>query len=479
MTAAASIVVPSPMLRSRNFEWQQEAWRFYKALGAFKYAMLWFSQTMSRVRLTAALTPKTQGEPPEIVDSGAAYDLVREFFNGTAGQSQFMKDIAIQLNVPGEGYVAMYDEPDEDKRCYIVRSITQLRPSTGRAAVNGRSQRVTLWEDEVDSGVWRKLPPETYVFRMWQPDGEKSFLPDSPAQAALPVMRVIDMMERRVIAQSVSRLASNGLLLYPSEVTFPVKPGYEKSLDPFTAEWLDIAAKTIENPGGPLAALPMPIKVPREYIKDFTHLDFANTYDERLMEILNLFYDKLGVAMNMPKEVVTGMGNANHWNVWGLDEQGIEVHIKPHAELICAGLTKGYLHPSLKAANEPTSGPDGRDYIVWYDTSELDVPPDRSAAADAAYDRQAINREAYVNAKGFSKDVIPTDEELREQLLIQMAKDPASAPQAIEELTGKPIEALPSAAPAAPVEPVDENQPTQAPPQQRPGEDRSSGAPAT
>lgn len=426
------------MLRTTNLEWQKEAWNFYRNLGAFKYAQLWFAQTLSRVRLAAAVSG-TAGSPPEIVTSGPAFDAMNSFFNGTAGQSQFMKSISTQLNVPGEGYVVMYDDPSVGERCFHVKSISELRPSSLRAKSRRGGEKIQLWEMEIDAAVWQPLPPDTLVFRMWRPDEEKSYMPDSPAQAALPLMRIIDMMERRIVAQSVSRLASNGLLLYPQEVTFPAKPGYEKVLDPFTAEWLDIAEKAIQNPGSALAAIPMPVKVPQQYIKDFTHMDFANTYDERVMEILQSFYDKLGVAMNMPKEVVTGMGSSNHWNVWGLDEQGIEVHVKPDVEMICAGITKGYLHAWLTAAGAPLRDDQGREYIAWYSTSDLDVPPDRSAAADAAFDRQQISGAAYREAKGFPKETEPSKDELRQQLLLQMAKDPTQAPAAIEELTGSPV----------------------------------------
>jgi hypothetical protein len=295
-----------------------------------------------------------------------------------------------------------------------------------------------LWQIEVDEGVWKTLPYETHVFKQWYPDAEKSWRPDSPARASLGALRVLRMLHNRVIAMSVSRLASNGILLYPQEVTFPPKPGYEGTPDPFTAEWLDIASKVIDNPGSALAAIPMPLKVPHSYIESFKHLDFANSYDERIAELINLYYDKLAIGMNMPKEVVTGMGGTNHWNAWQLDEQGITVHIAPAAELITQGVTKGWLHPALKAVGEKTRTPDG-EIIVWYDTSELVVPPDRSAAADSAYDRQEISGKAYRREKGFAEGDKPTKQELREQLLLQMSKDATSAPVAIEELTGTPV----------------------------------------
>jgi hypothetical protein len=422
-------------VRLTNQEWQREGWEFYHNLGTFRYAILWHSQTMSRVRLTAAVEASGGDEPEPVID-GPAAELMANFFGGTAGQSAYMRKMDVMLQVPGEGYVIGEPDIDDPSTYYwCVKSIDQMRVSSGR--VNGETQDV--WEIEVDRGAWRPVNPDSLVFRQWTPDDQYDFLPDSPTRGALLDMRLIAMLQKRIVAQSVSRLASNGVLLYPSEMTFPAKKGYEQEEDPFTAEWLDIAGKTIQNPGSALAAIPMPVKVPKEMIDSFKHMDFANTYDDRVMDILTFFYDRLATAMNMPKEIVAGMGKTSHWNAWTLDEQAVEVHIKPPVEDIVSGATKGYLVPGLKAMGAPLRDAKGRRYIIWYDTSELDVPPDRSAAADAAYDRQTINATAYRREKGFSESDEPSNDELRTQLLVQMAKDPTAAPAAIEELTGSPV----------------------------------------
>lgn len=437
LLASAAIMPPSRRLVLQTYAWQQEVWDFYHALGTFKYAMLWHSQTMSRVRLTAA-SIEPGGDEPVPIESGPAVDLMESFFGGTTGQSQYMRLMDIQLQCPGEGYVVA-ETTEEGEQCWRVLSGNQLQVTSGRASVNGRTRAVDLWQIEVDTGVWHTLPYDSLVFRQWNEDAQYTYKPDSPARAALGDMRIISMMQKRLIAQSVSRLASNGLLFYPSEITFPAKKGYEDADDPFTAEWLDIAGKTIANPGSATAAIPLPIKVPREYIKDITHLDFSNAYDEKVMEIMAFFYDRLATAMNMPKEVVSGMGDTSHWNAWSLDEQGVETHIKPPVEDMVAGITKSYLHPALKAMGEPTTLQNGSRIICWYNTSQLDVPPDRSASADAAFDRNQISGSSYRREKGFDEADKPNKDELREQILLSVVKDPTMGPGAIEELTGTPV----------------------------------------
>jgi hypothetical protein len=429
--------MPSRALRLNKYPWQSTLWNYYRdGIGAFKYAMLWHSQTMSRVRLTAAIS-EPGGDEPTPITEGPAVDAMLDFYGGPSGQSQYMGQMDLQLQIPGEGYVVGEEDPDDSsKKIWCVKSNAEMQVVSGKKKRGGTTD---LWSVQIDEGVWKTLPEESVVFRQWIPDPERGWRPDSPARGALRTMQLIDMLERRVMAQAVSRLAMNGVLKIASEITFPINPDFKDAHDPFIAEWLDIAGKAIENPGSALAAMPLPLKIPAQYFDKIEHLEFANTFDERLMEILRFAYDSLAVAMNMPKEVMTGMGDTSHWNAWSLDEQGIETHIKPPAEQLVQGLTKTYLKPWLRAAGAPLFDSSGAEFIVWYDTSELDVPPDLSAAADAAYDRQAITRKEYATAKGFSGEALPTKSELREQLLLQMAKDPANAPAAIEELTGSPV----------------------------------------
>lgn len=466
LVASAQIIQPSRNLRLVKYPWQTELWNYYReGVGAFKYAMLWHTQTMSRVRLVAALQHST-GEAPEPVLDGLPAEAMLEFYGGPSGQSQYMAGMDLQLQVPGEGYVVGYRDEMTGEYEWCVHSREEINVISAKTR-KGRTG--SLWQIQIDEGVWKTLPEDSYVFRQWVPDPERQWRPDSPSRGALPVLRLIDMLERRLMAQATSRLAMNGFLKYAQEITFVPNPKFKDTPDPFIAELLDIAEKVIQNPGSALAAMPLPIKLPAEHFDKFEHMPFANPFDERVMEILNGLYDKLSVSLNMPKEVVTGMGDTSHWNAWSLDEQGIETHIKPPAEQICQGLTKAYLKPWLVAAGAPLSTSDG-EYIVWYDTKELDVPPDLSEAADAAVDRIMISPASYRAAKGFSEDDAPNEKDVKELLLVKAATgDPSLTKSVIKELTGMEVE-LESNTPPPPVleQPpaTDETSPPNGPPPQ-------------
>jgi hypothetical protein len=463
VVSSAAVLTADRQLLLTVQPWQQDVWGYFHTLGTFRYAILWHAQTMSRVRLTVASVVPGGGEPV-VMTEGAAVDLMRSFFGGTAGQSQYLSRMDTQIQCAGEGFVvAEEDEVTGDRRWSVV-SIRQLRVTSRKLSTGAMGD---LWEMQYAPGMWRVLGENTLVFRQWHEDAEYNYLPDSPARAALADMRIIDMLQRRIVAQAVSRLAANGILLYPNDAVFPVNPKYKDEPDPFSAELLDLAKVAIAEPGSATAAMPFMLKLPAELIEKWRHLDFSNPFDQYLLPILEFAYDRLATAMNMPKEVVSGMGDTSHWNAWTLDEQGVELHIKPPAEELCAGITRAWLHPALLASGEPITTPDGAQIVCWYDTGQLDVPPDRSAAADSAFDRQMISPRAYRREKGFSEADQPTKDEMALQLELQLAKDPASAPTVIKELTGQTVSVPAPAAGTSPPGPGGE-QPAPPAPQPAP-----------
>lgn len=434
LTASAQILVPNNNLRLHNYPWQDTLWDYYRdGVGAFKFGMRWHSQMMSRVRLVAALQRPT-GEDPEPITEGPVSDAMLMFFNGISGQSEYLNDMDLQMQVAGEGYVVgknigpgMYE--------WFVKSTRELDVVSGK----GKKNVTQLWRMQVDDSRWEVLPEDSYVFRQWFRDPEYSWRPDSPARGALKELKLIDLLERRLMSQSVSRLAMNGFLLYAQEITFPINPKFKDQPDPFVAELLDIAERAIDNPASALAALPLPIKLPSEHFDKFKHVPFSNPFDEKTMDILDGLYDKLSIAMNMPKEVITGMGSTSHWNAWTLSEEGIETHIKPDAEAYCRGLTTAYLHPWIRAAGLPTATSEGT-YIVWYTTEKLDTQPNLAEAADSARDRHAISDDAYRNAKGFDETDAPNNEELAKQLLMDAVKtDPSILESVIKLVTSRDV----------------------------------------
>lgn len=432
---AAAQVIGSAQLSDRkifqNESWQSEAWGFFDSLGEFNFGVMWLGQALSRVRLTAA-EQVPGGDEPEPLTEGPAADIVEQLGGGIGGRAAIMESLGVQVSVPGEGWVVAEREKTStplNLATWTVRSTDEIRPVAGA--------RTIQFEVRDGETVWRTLPGEALVCRIHKPHKRWSWRADSSARSAIPIMREIDLYNRRIIATMVSRLAMNGLLLIPQEATVTVPQQYADAPDPFVQMLIEVAANNIKNPGSASASIPIPVRFPSEFIEKWKHLTFGDGVDEPLLAAREKAIGRLATTLNMPAEVLTGLGDTSHWNAWQLEETGIKLHISPLAETIVGGLTVGYLHPMLKAAKQELVGPNGGKLVVWYDPSELTARPDKSAQALNAYDRLEISGTALRRESGFDESDAPDKKELAQQALKKLLGQPATALDVYAKLVGE------------------------------------------
>ncbi len=418
---------------------QWELWSFYAALGEFGAFVDWLKNAISRVRIGAAEIVQGADEPQMLTD-GEAAQLMEDFYGGTAGHGQFFQAMVPQLLVPGEGWLVAerydFDTPLSLAN-WSVQSTETIRQDRGPGG----------FEIQVAEGRWRSLLPDALPVRVWMPNPRRPWEAMSPSLAALPIMRRIDLVDKRIVAELLSRIVMNGMLWIPLEGQLPASPAYKDQADPFFAEFIDIASKNIGTPGSALAAMPMPVKYPAELIDKIRHLKFSDPFDEQLMIERDKELARLAKALPLSPERQQGMSDSNHWSAWVIDESDIKISIAPLCEIIFQALTIGYLQPMLAASGIPIVGPNGGKLIVWGDYSELTSPPDKSASTVAAYDRGEVSGTALRRESGLDESDLPTPEEQARMIWLKAARDGSSPshPLAIERLTG---EKAPAAAPA-------------------------------
>jgi hypothetical protein len=424
LTAAAAAVKASrSALVTSNARWQTEAWEFYDTLGEFRFAVEWKSEMISRVRLRAGRLVRGQDEP-ELLDSGPAVALVSELGGGIGGQSEMMATFSTQLSVVGESFlVGVQRGPDDND--WMVRSSDEIRVTN----VNGRDAFEVL-TDELGREVWEVLPANSLVTRVWRPHRRYHRLADAPTRSMRATMRELELANRKITAQYISRLASAGVFIIPDEVAFPVREEFQDAEDPFVLEWIETAREAIAQPGTASAAIPIPMRVPAEYADKFNFIDFTIKDDDKIIEKRESAIRRLATQVDVPAEILLGMGDVNHWSAWQLEESAIKTHISSDVETIAQSLTVGYLWPRLRAMGE-----DPTNLVVWYDTSELSLRPDRSQSAVELYDRMEINGAALRRESGFNESDEPDDEELRDMALRKLVSNPQIGFAAIAELT--------------------------------------------
>lgn len=428
LTAAAQVVsAPSPGARRvvpQYSTWQDELWAYYESLGEFNIAVTWRSYMLSRVRLRAARI-KPGSDEPEIVDAGPAADLVNELFNDPSAQSEMLSTLSIMMDVPAECWLVGETSGVDGRNSWRVVSSDEIRR-------RGKGFEIITEDSMVGDERWRVLGANSYVTRIWKPHKRKRYLPYSQAYAARSAMRELELVNRHITAQYLSRLASAGVVIFPDEIEFPVRPEFQDEPDPFMREWIEVAAEAIKTPGSAAAMIPMPFRVPGEYVDKVKHIDFTVKLDEKIIEKRDSARNRLAAQLSVPAELLFQAADVNHWGLWQLEESAIRTYISPDAEVIVGGLTRGYLHPRLRAAGVE----DWAEWVVWYDPSELAIRPDKSESATLAYDRFEIDGQAYRRELGFDEDDAPTDDELSKLILLKLTQQPQLALLALNELTG-------------------------------------------
>lgn len=433
--AAAPPRSPETQFLRNTEQWQNEVWRYHDTLGEFNFGIGWQANMLSRIRLRAARLQADQDEP-EIVTKGPAADLMMRLSGGVGGQAQLMKRLSVQLSLPGEGY--LIGETVGKLEQWQVRSVDEVRVQSGVYQV--------MDENTVTTGQeWRNLAEDHHIVRVWRPHDRYYHLADSPARSAREVMRELELINRKIAAEYLSRLASAGVVLFPDELNFPVREEFADEPNPLMSEWIEIAATAIKNPGTASAVIPIPLTGPADVLDKVKLIDFTLKIDEKTIERRDSAIRRLAMKLDIPSEILLGMGKSNHWSAWQIDEGALKAHIAPLAELICDSLTRGYLQPRLEASGEDPSG-----WVVWYDMSELAIKPDRSDNATLAYDRQELSGAAYRKYLGLSEDDAPEQGDMEEiGLKLLLRTVPNAAPAALDKLVGHKVLDVDTGAPAA------------------------------
>jgi len=418
--------------RSRD-NWQSEAWDFYDGPDGegLKFGVTWLSNLISKARLRAAKVVSGDTEP-EPLESGPAVDAVEALAGGVEGQSQLLRSFVVQLSVPGVGYLlgssGLADiTPDtdnaDDQWRVVSQDVLRLKnPATPNSP--------PVYELQYDEGAWKTLPPEdTMVVKFWRPHQRWFWKPDSPTHAAIGALRELRRINQYIDATLVSRLAGAGLLVFPTEARFPTAPTETQGQHPFITEVLNVMMTAVRQPGTAAQIVPIPVEVPAEHVDKFKLVNWSTELSDRILEMRESAQKRVATALDVPPEVIMGMGDLTHWNAWQISEDAINVHAEPLLELITGDLTRNYLTPVLKAQGEDTE-----DIVLWADTSAMSAKPDQSKPALDLYDRGELGGDSTRRVLGFAESDAPDDEELAAWAFRKLVSDSTLAAAALKGL---------------------------------------------
>lgn len=459
LVASAADLTNSKLRRPTRIgsdDWQNEAWYFYDTVGEFRFAVAWKAQAVSRATLT--ITEDTPaGEVT--VTTGPEVDALAALHGGGAGHAQMLNTLTLHLEVPGESY--LIGEP--------VGSDLAPEDRWGVYSNDEVTYRAGAWTLDRGDGQPRTLPEDAVVIRLWHSHPRKWVEADSPARAVLPVLREIEGLTKHVAATVDSRLAGAGVFMVPSEMTFAGSTPDENTdpdYDPFIAKLTKAMTTAIGDRDSAAALVPVVVRAPGALIKAAQHFTFATPLDEKALDLRAEGIRRLALGLDQPPEVLLGLSDSNHWSAWQIDEAALKTHIEPTCEMITSALTERWLRPAVEAMGAQVN-PARR---INYDVSVLRLRPDRSAEAQAAYDRLELSGEALRRETGFDQGDEPKPDEVAARLLRRVASGVVAPDTTVAALNRLGVNLpAPAGQPAgdpdlrAPKEPGDVEDPTPAP----------------
>lgn len=441
---ASARVLPAPSRRSLSepADWQAEAWGYYDTVGEARFASSWFANALSRVRLSLAYRGQAGSEPVLLDEDDPRNDEIERLAGGETGQSQLLASFAPHLIGPGICYLVGLEDPMRGEH-WQVFSREEIRVRSGAYQVLTGPDR------------WTPLPGDALPVEVWRPHPRRHFEPDSPMRPLLPVLRELSLLTQHVEASATSRLAGAGILVIPSEATFPVSDKNKDSAFPLLEELMDAMITPIGDRAAASAVVPFLVQLPGEYAGFVNHIEFSTGFDERTEALRNEAIRRFASGMDMPAEVLLGLGDSNHWTAWQIEESAVKLHVVPMLETICQALTIGWWRPMVEAGRMTGQEvADGDELIVWYDLAGLVVRPDRSADAMNLYDRDELGGDGLREALGYGDDDKPKLEDVvRMKLVRALEANPTLAPMILPAL-GVDLELGPMPAPAVVTEPA-------------------------
>lgn len=454
-----------------NQQWQGEALTFYETSGEAWYAAQFYARAIAKLRLYAAKVDEN-GEMEEVKDNpeDPAVLAVERIKDSSGGRGQLLGAWARLMFLTGETYLTVTENPDTEEEVWECLSSDELRIAPGRGYVRYSAPSVT--PEELLNAPDDAFEPlgagkrTAVVYRLWRRHPRYSMLADSPMRACLSLFEELQLLQLAVRARARSRLAGAGILAVPTEIVManlPTGAELDQSKSPVMEMIQKAATTAIQNPGSAAAVVPIVLQGPAEFLKELRWISVGNEqekYEEQGLrtELLG----RIAIGLDFPKEQLLGMGDANHWSAWLVDDQTWSAHLQPMANLLIEDLTGVYLQPYLKKQGVE----EWASYAIGYDAAEVINHPDRNKDAAAMYAAGELSGETWREVAGFTDQ----DDMEEEEFKIYLAKtfgDPSMLPDKY-----KPEQAPPPEQEAPVVPAADEEQPEEGlPPEEQDRQD--------
>ena len=393
--------------------WQSDAWSYRDAIGELRYAIQFLANCTARMRIFPAAYPlagesddpiplsEMENVPPEVI--ALTEQAISDLGHGKLAIKALLHSASTNTSVAGEYFLLGQQDPETGEESWTIRSVDEI------IIKDDKYQMREVPNDPSGEVPWIDLDPSlSVVSRIWTPHPRFRLLADSPMRAMLEECEALLIWRRMVRAAGRSRLAGRGILAVPDELSIkvPLDDDADPEADPFMAALAQAMMVPISDEGTSSAVVPIVIRGPGGALEKLKHIDLASALDAEAAKIREELLGSIATSFDLPKEVITGIADLNHWSAWQVDDNTFRHHVEPHVITVCDSLTGAYLRPYLKEFN--CSDEWVRRLVFWYDPTELVTHPDQTKDALELHDRGVISNTALLHTAGFGDEDAPT-----------------------------------------------------------------------
>lgn len=278
-----------------------EAWRIWRCVGEIHYV------TTQQARLTSRLWWKVTVGDRELShddeDENNAEDTLRAVFGNDL--SDLVRKMALHAQVAG-AFFLIRDEAS-------------------------REWDVVTWP--AGYKVRQRLERADIRIEVVQEDPADPKLTDSPVLAAIPVARELVLSRQQARVAARNRTAQLNTVIYPQEGT--------ADSDAFERKLKRVMTEPLSDEMSAASVVPNIIGFQGDKIDQWRTIDLTGQIDEKLAERIERLIRQLAVILDIPPEIMTGLGDTNHWGAWSIQEDNWLGHIEPMAKLIGQALAVG------------------------------------------------------------------------------------------------------------------------------------------
>lgn len=415
--------------------WQTQAWAYSELIGEVRFAATLVGNLTSRIRLYPGYITDEDLAPADIQDiegkgisdelKAASRRAIRLLSSGNGGISGLLRDASVNLFVTGECYLFQKSKKNPrgtfGQETWEIRSVDEIQyKSSGRNQGVYVKGRRTAMED-----TWEKQDGN-FLGRIWHSYPRYSDEADSSLRPLLELMDEL-LMWNKAVRSAIKSQMNGGILFIPDDIANIAQSdgdsddidvdSPEENVDTIEEDLLAALTAPISDEGAHTSVVPVIFRGPSDMGENIRHITLAKNISGEMQDRADNVLDRILAGIDIPKDVVSGLGSAKYSNAMVIEETMYKSHIEPLALLIVDSLTTVFLHPVLKAYG--FSDEEIERVVIWYDPSAIAAKPSKADAADVGYAQKTISAQAWRREHGFSESDAPTQLEMSQRLAME------------------------------------------------------------